>query len=136
MTDLLIPADAEAALVAELNDGMPTLGYAGPWGTRIPLTRPREFGRVVAVGGAGRNLVTDSPTATIEAFADTETRAQRMCAHAVAVVQRAARAGVLGSTTCYAARVVSLPSNLPMPSVPDRFRFTATVSLDLRRTAV
>lgn len=128
---VLIPVDAEVAVVDELKARM-TVHI----GTRIPDPRKAEFGRVVAVGGAGRDLVTDTATLTLEGFARTETRAQRICAEMLAHVQAAAELGVMGDATCYAAAVVGLPANLPMPSVPDRFRFTATVTLDLRREAL
>lgn len=130
VAELLVPADDEVALVDELaaRTGL-------HWGTRIPNPLPEEFGRVVSTGGTERDLVTDSPTLTVEAFALTEGRARRVCAEAVAHLQAAAREGRVGDVVCHAVRAVSLPANLPMPSVPGRFRFTATVSADLRRTS-
>lgn len=125
---LLIPVDDEVAAVAELNARMDV-----PFGTRIPNERPAEFGRVISTGGASRDLVTDSPTLTLEGFATSEARAQRICAEMIAHLQAAGRAGYIGDVPCYGVRVNSLPANLPMPSVPDRFRFTASVTADLRR---
>jgi hypothetical protein len=138
VVELLIPSDVEVAVVTELNARMPDRDFPGAWGTRIPNDRAErsEFGRVLAAGGSERDLVTDSPTVVIEAFSDREGRAQRMCAVAVAVVQAAVRGGALGGVTAYRARVMSLPQNLPMLSVPGRFRFTATLSVDLRRSSV
>lgn len=130
MEELLIPADDEVALVDEL-----TARTGLHWGTRIPNPLPSEFGRVVSTGGAARDLVTDSPTLTIEAFAESEGRARRICAEALAHLQAAARGGRVGDAVCYRVGVASLPANLPMPSVPGRFRYTATVSADLRRSA-
>ncbi|KAA9133759.1 hypothetical protein [Microbacterium caowuchunii] len=130
MVEILVPADDEVAVVDELKARMePRVG------TKIPNPRPAEFLRVLNVGGVERDLVSDSPTLTIEAFAENETRARRLCALAVAYLQAAGRRGSLGGVTCYGVRIVALPANLPMPTVPDRSRFTATVSLDLRKVA-
>lgn len=140
--ELLIPTDAEVAAIDELSVALPVHGFPGlskaakTLGTKIPTTTPKpaEFARVVGVGGAGRDLVTDSPLLTLEGFAKKEQRARDLCALMVAIIERAARVGTLGGSVIYAARVVGLPANLPHPQVPDWFRFTATVSVDLRRT--
>ena len=138
MVEYLVTADVEPAAVAEIKARWSDLdGAAVPMGTRIPSpTRPAEFGRILATGGGERDLVTDEPTLVLEGWATSEGRAQRICAFMVAAVQAAGRAGSLGGVACYRVRVGSLPANLPMPSVPDRFRFTATVSVDLRKVTV
>ncbi|WP_425836952.1 hypothetical protein [Microbacterium sp. PA5] len=136
MAELLVPADSEVALVDELNSRMPDIFDGLHAGTRIPNPQPAEFIRVTVTGGTERDLVTDTPTLFIEGFATSETRAERITAHAVAALQSAGRTGTLGGITCYGVRVLSLPANLPLPTVPDRFRYRATVSADLRRTAV
>jgi len=128
VAELLVPADDEVAAVDELNARMPV-----PVGTRVPNPKPPEFGRIVATGGAERDLVTDGATLALEGFAETETRARRICAEMIAHLQAAGRAGTVGGVACYGVRAVSLPANLPMPSVPTHYRFTATVSADLRR---
>lgn len=141
--ELLIPADPEVAALAELSSMLPMHGFPGVTtsakrlGTKLPTGTPKppEFGRVLTTGGPERDLVTDSPTIVLEGYALTEQRARDLCALMVAVVQRAARAGTLGGNPCYGARVASLPGNLPHPQVPTHFRFTATVSVDLRRSA-
>lgn len=142
--EILVPADPESAVLAELSAVLPLHGFAGVTmgakrlGTKIPTSTPKpsEFGRVMATGGPARDLVADSPTLVLEGYALTEQKARDLCALMVAVVQRAARAGSLGGVPCYGARVASLPGNLPHPQVPTHFRFTATVSVDLRRSAV
>lgn len=128
MVEVLIPPDDEAAVVTELRARLDV-----PVGTSIPNPRPVEFGRVVSTGGSSRDLVSDSPTLVLEGFAETETRAQRLCAEMIAHLQSAGRAGSVGGITCYGVVVAALPANLPMPSVPDRARYTATVTADLRR---
>lgn len=124
-------ADDEVALVGEL-----TARLTVHVGTRIPKPRPAEFVRVISTGGGERDLVSDEATLVVEGFAESETGARRLCALAVAHAQAAGRAGSLGGVTCYGVRLVARPANLPMPSVPDRFRFTATIAADLRRSAV
>lgn len=137
MAELLVPADGEAEIVAELNARMPAAGFPdAKAATRVPGSRPAEFLRVVATGGAERDLVTDEPLFVLEGFATTEGRAWRLCSFALAVLQVAGRAGRIGSATTYGVRVVGLPANLPMPSVPDRYRYTATISVALRKTTV
>ena len=130
MAEVLIPADGEVALVDALSAAVPV-----HIGTSLPSPRPAEFGRVVGVGGVARDLVSDSATLTVEAFADTEGGAFRLCALLVAHAQAAGRSGRLGDVTCYGVDVVALPANLPMPTVPDRYRFTATITAHLRRVA-
>ncbi|MFF2631959.1 hypothetical protein ACFVR6_03660 [Microbacterium sp. NPDC058021] len=137
MAELLVPEDGEPELVAELNTRLPDAGFPdAKAGTRVPAPRPAEFLRVVATGGAERDLVTDEPLYVVEGFATTEGGAQRLCAFGVAVLQAAGREGRIGGATAYGVRVVALPANLPMPSVPDRYRYTATISVALRKTTV
>lgn len=140
--ELLVPADAEKAALEELSIVLPEHGFpdvttaAKTLGTKIAAGKPTEFGRVLATGGPGRDMVTDSPTLILEGYATKEQRARDLCALMLAGIQRAARTGTLGSLTIYSARVVSLPANLPHPNVPTHFRFTATISVDLRRAAI
>lgn len=141
--EVLIPADAEVAALTELSLMLPAHGFpgltmtAGALGTKLPTAdpKPAEFGRVVATGGAGRDLVTDSPLLVLEGYAVKEQRARDLCAFMVAIIEAAARGGALGGATCYSANLGALPANLPHPQVPDRFRFTSTISVDLRRSA-
>lgn len=137
MVEYLVTADTEPAVVAEIEARWAALDATPvPMGTRIPTPRPAEFGRVLATGGGERDMVTDEATVVLEGWATSETRAQRICAFMVAAVQAAGRAGKIGDVPCYRVRVASLPANLPMPSIADRFRFTATVSVDLRKVTV
>ena len=133
---MLIPADDEPAVVVELRARL-----AVPVSTVIPSgsppkARPAEFVRVVSAGGAQRDLVSDAMTVAVEGFAESEARARRLCAEAVGYLQAAGRDGVLGGEVCYGVQVFGLPANLPHPLVPDRFRYTATVSVELRRVAL
>lgn len=131
MAEVLIPADDEAAVVAELKTRMNM-----QVGTRIPNPRPAEFLRVISAGGGSRDLVTDEATLAVEGFATSEGRARFLCASAIAHAQAAGRDGWMGGVPCYGVRAASLPANLPMPSVPDMFRYTATIVVALRRASV
>lgn len=132
MAEVLVPADDEVGVVDELTARLEAVHV----GTRIPDPRPDEFVRVVSTGGAGVDLVTDESLLVLEGFAVNEGRARQLCALAIAHAQAAGRAGSMGGVPCYGVRAASLPANLPMPSVPDRFRFTATIAVRLRRSTV
>lgn len=142
--ELLVPTDPEVAALAELSTLLPAHGFpavtraAGTLGTKLPTSNPKpaEFGRVLATGGVPRDLVTDSATLVLEGYATKEQRARDLCALMLAGVERAARAGTLGGVTVYRVSSASLPANLPHPQVPTHFRFTATISADLRRSSV
>lgn len=136
MSETLVPADGQLAAVDELNAVDHEAEYWAPAGTRIPNPKSAEWLRVLSVGGTERDLVTDGHRLVIEAYSANETRSQRICAFAVARLQAAARAGLLGGIPCYGMAVDAIPANLPLPSVPDRVRHTATVTASLRRAAV
>ncbi|BAU32457.1 hypothetical protein [Microcella alkaliphila] len=139
MAELLVPADVEVDVAAELDSRFASNPHLDvTWATRIPgrddQPRPERWGRVLAAGGSGRDLVTDRFTVTIEGWSTTESEAERICAYGVAYLQQAAREKQIGATACYGLAVFGLPANLPFPGIPDRYRFTATVSIDLRRS--
>lgn len=142
--ELLVPADVEVAALAELSTALPAHGFPSVTtasqrlGTKLPTGNPKPplFGRLYATGGVPRDLVTDSATITVEGFSVKEQQARDLCAYMVAIIEAAGRTGSLGGATVYRARAVSLPASLPNPQVPDHFRFTALISVDLRRVAV
>ena len=138
MAELLIPVDVELTVKRELDASLVGTRFAGAKvGTKIPQEpKPPMFVRVLATGGASRDLVTDEPTFVVEGYAVDETTAHDLTAYAVAVLERAARVGTLGGETCHTVRVASLPQNYPHPTVNTHFRFTVTVSAALRRTTV
>lgn len=139
--ELLIPADVEVASLDEVSLLLPGHGFPnvtkakGTLGTKLPkaIPKPPEFGRLFTTGGTPRDLVTDSPTLVAEGYAEKEQRARDLCALMVAIIEAAGRSGMLGAETVYRARAISLPTNLPHPLVPTHFRFTAMISVDLRR---
>lgn len=131
MAELLIGVDVEAAVIAELNTRMALTPYPVSAGTKIK--DDPEFIRVLAAGGPERDLVTDERTVTIEGWSTQEARAERICAFAIGVLQAAARDGRIGPATGYRVQVFGLPVNLPHPDVPSKYRYTATISVDLRK---
>lgn len=141
MGELPVTPDSEAAVLAELSSVLPLKGWPGLTtaaqrvGTKIPAgnTKPESFVRVLALGGLGRDLVADSPTLVVEGWHKSEGKAFDLCALSVAILEAAGRAGSLGGVTCYGVDVSGLPGNLPHPTVPDRFRYTATLSVHLRK---
>lgn len=136
MVELLILADPEVAAIAELEAAQTGTAWASAHvGTKIPTDDPKPdlFVRVVAAGGSQRDLVTDEHLLVLDAFATREQDARDLDAWCVAVIQRAAISGALGAAVCSEVKVAGVPANLPDPDVPDRFRFTATVSVALRR---
>lgn len=142
--ELLVPADVEVASLSELSTLLPANGFVGvttaaqSLGTTLPTQDPKPdvFGRVWASGGPPLNVVTDRATLNVEGFARKEQRARDLCAYMIAIIEAAGRSGSLGGATVYRARAISLPSSLPHPQVPTHFRFTAMISVDLRRVTV
>lgn len=142
--EILLPADPEVAALTELSTMLPAHGFpavtmaAGSLGTKLPTVdpKPAEFGRLFTSGGPPRDLVTDRPTLVVEGYATKEQRARDLCAFMVAIIEAAGRGGTLGGAVCYRAVAVSLPANLPHPQLPGHFRFTAMISVDLRRSTV
>lgn len=137
MAEFIVFPDVEIAVVAELMAKLPTLGEDDMTvSPRMPKTRPAKFVRVVVTGGSERDMLTDSPLVTVEAFASLEGEAERLAARCRAIISASPRAGSLGGVTCYGVRIAGRPVNLPMETVPDRFRYTFTFSADLRGSAV
>ncbi|AVR56680.1 tail terminator [Microbacterium phage Didgeridoo] len=127
MVQVLIPTDIEQAVIDELSPDY-TIG------TSIPETKPAIFIRVLAVGGAQLNLVQDEPLVTLEAFALRETQARDALADALARLSAAVQTrGLIGSAPTTQLRVVGLPQNYPLPSVPTHRRYMTTIAPAVRR---
>lgn len=126
MPQLITLADVEQAVIDEL---------AGRTvGTSIPENKPPVFFRVLAVGGTQLNLVQDEPLVTIEAFALRETQARDALAEVIARLASAVQLrGMIGSAPTTSLRVVGLPQNYPLPSVPTHRRYMTTIAPAVRR---
>ena len=126
MPQLITPADVEQAVIDELA-GLEV-------GTSIPEAKPAVFFRVLAVGGTQLNLVQDEPLVTIEAFALRETQARDALAEVIARLTSAVQLrGMIGSAPTTSLRVVGLPQNYPLPSVPTHRRYMTTIAPAVRR---
>lgn len=135
--EVLVPVDAEVAVIAELDARLPGLGFTGvSVGTKIPKTRPASFVRVYRTGGTSDDVTSDAFQLTVEAYAVREVDAERLCAFAVAALEAAGRDGFIGSVPCRRVESFSVPANLPDPGVTDRHRYSSLISAVLRRTAV
>jgi hypothetical protein len=125
--DALVPSDAEQAVIDELY-------HYFAIGTSIPDPKPDLFLRVLAVGGAELNLVQDEPLITLEAFGIRETIARDALAEALARLKQAVLSrGMIGSVPATKLRIVGLPQNYPLPSVPSHRRYMTTIAPALRR---
>lgn len=136
--ELLVAADVEIAALTELSNELPGRGWPltvanQRISTKIPGGNPESFIRLFTVGGLERDLVSDTPTLIVEAFHKSEQDARDLCALAVAILQAAGRRGKIGGAVCYGVDVSGLPGNLPHPNVPEKFRFTATLNVVLRK---
>ncbi len=132
--DTIIPADGQKLVIEELNAraGSPP-NAAG----RIPDDPlPDAFIRILPAGGFDRDIVTTVPTIIIESFALDDDTAATNLNDALAAMGAAARAGSMAGTQCYVVRFISMPSSLPMESLPTHTRYTATISAALRSTVV
>lgn len=127
MVVLLLPDDPEQAIIDELT---PTFTI----GTSFPEALPAVFLRVNGAGGFQRDLVTDTFTVVLEAYAKLETTAHAALSEAIARLANAQQLdGRWGAATVYRLQVVSLPQNLPHPDVPSHKRYISTLAPDLRR---
>lgn len=135
MAETLVPADAEAAVVAELNSRLPALGFSVPVRTTIPGgTKPTSWVRVLAVGGTARDLVGDLVTLVIEGWSTQEVTARQLCASAVAAIEAAGRDGLIGDIPSGLVRTAGFPANLPDPNLTTHRRYSATITAGLRRS--
>jgi hypothetical protein len=135
---MLVAEDAEKAALTALTSRLPEAGEPTtiPASTSIPKPTPSEFFRIIVTGGGDRDLVTDQPTITVEAYSRGEVRAERLAAKARAIFEACARDGDMGGVPCYRVALFGRPQNLPNPQVPGWYRYTFSISADLRKTAV
>lgn len=127
--DIVIPADGQKTVIGALN------GYAlgANASGQIPSDPvPDGFFRVLPAGGFDRDIVTTVPTIIIESFDIDEDTASTRLGTAIGHLQADGRGGMLGGVVCYGVRLISMPSSLPMPSLPTHHRYTVTISAALR----
>lgn len=129
--EVIVPADGQLAVITALNQR-----YAGEASGQIPNPVPAHFFRVLPAGGFDRDIVTTVPTVIVESWSDDEDDASKRGMEALGYLLADGRGGSLGGVTCYGVRVISLPSSLPMESLPTHHRYSATISAALRGAAV
>lgn len=128
MKTVLFP-DAAGLLTGHLADQLAAEAEPVPVVTKIPKPRPEKFIRLRRTGGPRRDLVTDQPQVTIEAWAGTDEEA-----HDLAQLARAILSGLPGTTidgvAVYRVDELGGPVDLPDPdSAQSRYTFTIQVAL-------
>jgi hypothetical protein len=124
---MIVFADATDITIQLLDAGL-----VEPVLPRVPNPRPTTFYTVRRVGGPRRNIVTDSPTITVESWAGSDEDAADMAQLARAVLHDALGTVIAGVLVCKVDEF-SGPVNLPDP-LSDQPRYTQTFSVALRAT--
>lgn len=135
MTEIIAEPDIEDLLSVYLTTQFPTWGRTAVASTRIPdgTTKPAEFVRVLRVGGSHPTIVTDQPTVTVEGYAKLESKAFSLCALAGGLIRALPDSDTpLGGLQVYEVGQAGGIANLPDPRVPDRYRYTQTLTVHIR----
>lgn len=128
--ELLAPADAEAVLIADLEDQYEAHSKTSGVGTKLPSPRPRVFTKVRLMGGSA-DYFSSSPMLTVECWAPTEGEAWDLASLAVALVDSLPeRVGICSGITN-----VGEPVNQPDPD-SNTPRYVFTKVLHLRKHAL
>jgi len=98
--------------------------------SRVPNPRPPEFYTITRTGGVQRNIVTDEPQLTVEAWAQTDAEAQDMAQIARAYLH-AAVGVVVNGTAIYRVDELAGPSNFPDP-ISGQPRYSQSFSVAAR----
>lgn len=129
MSAPIIFPDIEQLLCDELPGLMATQGISSlNVSSRVPKVRPAEFVRVMRTGGSQRDKVTDLPTVVVEAWAATESRANRIAQTVRGVLHELTE---LDGVPVYEVREFAGPANLPDPATA-AVRYTATYQIAVR----
>jgi hypothetical protein len=110
--------------------------FPGEVSGQIPNPAPDRFFRVLPVGGFDRDLVTTVPTVVVESFGVDENEASQRAMLALGHLLADGRGGSLGGIVCYEVRVISLPSSLPLETLPNHHRYSSTISAALHGSVV
>lgn len=128
MLPLIIPPDVDRMLLDALNAGYAAAGENPHVGTMRPNPLRDEFVVVRRAGGPRVTLITEDARVLLEGWALTEARASRLLNIGRAVLF--AQNGDLFGADEYAG-----PANFPDPTIPDRARYTAGLSIQVRYPA-
>ncbi len=127
--------DAEGLLLSYLN-----VAYAADASfpavrasVTVPATRPDEFTRLYRVGGSTPSPVIERVTLIVDCYALKSVRASALMRRTLAYLRAIETAG---GVQFYDPQVFAGPANLPDPNVSTQSRYTATVSVGVRGTAI
>lgn len=127
MAEPVIFPDTGLLFTGFLRDELLVHGWAVEVRTTVPAVIDREFVRVLALGGQRRNIITDSVTVTIEAWAETKIRAAELSQVCRALV---VNADVIGGVQLSRVDEYASPAPLPYPDSPyPRYAFTLAVGV-------
>jgi hypothetical protein len=125
VAEVIVFPDAEGLVIDYLRDLLDV-----PVSGTVPNPRPGEFVTVRRLGGVRRNLVTDAPMLTVEAWAAGDVAAHDLAQLARAHVHAMARASVLTEPAVYRVVEIAGPGHLPDPvSAQSRYVFTVEVAV-------
>jgi hypothetical protein len=99
----------------------------------VPATRPDEFVRLYRIGGSAPELVVERVTVLVDCYALKSARASALARRTMAYLRAIESAG---GAQFYNPQVFAGPANLPDPNVSTQSRYTATVSVGVRGTAI
>lgn len=127
--------DTEALLISYLNtryamDGTFSTVKAA---VKIPETRPAQFTRLYRVGGSTPERIIERVTVIVDCYAANTSKASNLMRRTLAYL---AAVDVVSGVQMYDPQVFAGPSNLPDPNVATQARYTATVSVGVRGTAI
>lgn len=134
MAEVIVYPDIEDILVGYLQAELTNRGDTAAVHVSVPNPRPDRFVLVPRVGGPRRNLVVDSPTIAVEAWAATPKQAHDLC-QLVRGLLHAAAGSVIGGTPIYRVDEFAGPANLPDPA-SQQARYILTVSVSCRGAAI
>lgn len=86
MSELIVFADLEAAVVSYLKTGLTDLGFTATVATKVPKTRPSQMVRISGTGGSRENQITDGSGILVECWAPNEIDASRLARFTRALV--------------------------------------------------
>ncbi|MBO0596589.1 hypothetical protein I2485_06830 [Nesterenkonia sp. E16_7] len=133
--ELISFPNVTAALAKKFQAFAADRGIDLPVSDRTPTPRPSEFIRLWETGGDRRNLVTDRPTVTVEAYADRNSRAGELADLFRAWFYAQQGEDLVQGCPIHHVGEYARPASLPHPDT-NQARYTATYSLDVRGTTL
>jgi len=100
-----------------------------------PATLPAEFVHITRTGGPAE-LILDRAQITLEAYAKTGARAVAIVNLARGLLHAASREGAMGALTVYSVADFGGPYSDPDPNAPTFTRYSATLQVTVRGSAV